>query len=167
MKTSLLTIALFATLLFWSSCKEKSTEPLSTPEVIERIEMRFIGINPPYRDTMLITGEEVSFNFVYWERKDGRYYEKYRDTTISNTTAIFGEIASKIDLDYFFSLDSFYHIGLFGRCTADTQEYELIIETNKRKNKLYITCSEEKDGYAFDEFFETVILMYIPFKEAD
>jgi len=39
MKTSLLTIALFATLLFWSSCKEKSTEPVDEPCVDNIIKL--------------------------------------------------------------------------------------------------------------------------------
>jgi len=164
MKTSLLTIALFATLLFWSSCKEKSTEPLSTPEVIESIEVRFISLEPYLIDTMIITEETTYFKFTYPNYEDKIYIPRFKDSTVTNSTVLFNEFTSKIDVDYFFSLDSIYHIGLYDRCYADSKEYELIINTNKRTNKLFITCSVEKDSYTFDNFFEKAILMSSNYK---
>jgi len=175
MKTSLLSIALFATLLFWSSCKEKSTEPLSTPEVIERIEMRTQYTNGFERDTTLVdknTFELRTHSCCLPDENMNYVIDKFWDTSFTVSSSFFQSITDKINLDSFFDKDSIYYARIdpqTGRnsiCSAEPYEFEIVITTNTRTKNLVLFCSDREEKYDFDDALWILVDEWFRFREA-
>jgi len=75
MKTSLLTIALFATLLFWSSCKEKSTEPVDEPCVDNIIKLDLGKDTVDYVQRAETNNRDSVLQFAFFETDRYLRYE--------------------------------------------------------------------------------------------
>jgi len=80
MKTTLLSIALFATLLFWSSCKEKSTEPVDEP-----CEDNIIKLDLG-KDTVDYINEFYRFKITHWLDLSYNKTDSFKIDSLKNLT---------------------------------------------------------------------------------
>jgi len=175
MKTSLLTIALFATLLFWSSCKEKSTEPLSTPEVIERIEMRTRYSNGFQRDTTIVDSETFELRtHSCCSPDENRNFvlDVFWDTTFSVEPTFLQSISNKLNIDSFFNKDSIYFVNIDPQgtqrrgCSADPYHFEVVLTTNQRSKTLVLFCDDREEKYDFDDALWILVDEWFRLREA-